>query len=136
MNRRKKMEKQATVKKELWESPRTEFEMFVPDMYCKNCEGLGHWEVVMKPENFHPSTQFYIDNGNGYFDKGDRWATTDANAPGGITSENISYGWVSDQKGSVVGDPNNPNIAFIYKGQGNQYYAYKREDVFFATEKS
>lgn len=119
-----------TMKKQ-WETPRTEFEGFVPNMYCVNCDGLGHWETVMDPQPFHPSTKFYIDdNGNKRYEEGvDKRVTTANDNPGGLTADKISYGWV---EGQTSGEP---NIAFINKNQ-SVYYAYHIEDVWFATEKS
>lgn len=116
------------VMKEKWETPRTEYERFEPNMYCVNCDGLGHWEVVTTPQQFHPSQKFYIDaNNNKKYDKEiDYRQTTDGRSPGGISIEQseMNWGWVAE---NTVGEP---NVALVYKGHGNQWYAYHLDDVF------
>ena len=135
MNRRKKMEKQATVKKELWESPRTEFEMFVPDMYCKSCEG-GHWVTEMNPAGFDHNTKFCIDSNNNKLldpNEANDWKNTDGTYGGLKFDENeIRWGWVKDNATGA------PNIALFpnQKGSNDHYYAYYKEDVWFETNKS
>lgn len=135
MNRRKKMEKQVTVKKELWESPRTEFEMFVPDMYCKICEE-GHWESILSAAGYGSNAKFYIDeNGNKRLDSNEEAnrVTTDASKGGmEFPANSIKWGWL---EGKTTGapdvvlfpNPDNPN---------NHYYAFKQEEIFFETNKS
>lgn len=129
------MEKQATVKKELWKSPRTDFEMFMPDMYCKSCEG-GHWETVTYPTGFSPNTKFCIDfNGNKRLDPNEAndWKNTDGTVGNmEFEEDKIMWGWVKDKATGA------PNIALFPKpgSTNDHYYAYYQEDVWFETNKS
>ena len=85
----------ANVKRELWETPRTEFEMFVPNEYIAACADDGHYELLPGAVA-EPSAKFYLDyNRNGIYDAGSEANWVNTSNTGREPGENaISYwGW-------------------------------------------
>lgn len=114
-----------TMKKQ-WETPRTEFEGFVPNMYCSNCD--GYWEIT-EAAGFPPSTKFYVDfDGDKFLDseEKDDWKNTDG-SPTGIVQGTRYWGWEVPKKGDPVGSP---DIVLIRPDQSNDhFYAYRAIEI-------
>lgn len=122
------------VMKEKWETPRTEYEEFMADMFCKVCEG-GYWDIVYNAQPYHSSTHFVVDkNDNGLPDEGPKFnGTTDANGiPEGTDMSEIEshLGWVEGQTNGQA------PFRLFSKGHGQQWYAYHVKDVFYETNAS